>query len=197
MTRLTNPAPLFLDGSGALLDAGYIYVGVANADPQSQPIQAYWDAAQTIPALQPLRTLGGVVVNGAAPSQVFFAEADYSMRILDADEQLIRYNRTSYPEASSFQPLDSDLSAIAALGTTPYGRSLLVLANQASLKAATGIPDPLPIAGGAVNGAITRTGAGGYAYAASNAYGNIRIFGPEATSDPTTQAGDIWFKARG
>lgn len=34
-----------------------------------------------------------------------------------------------------FQPLDSDLTAIAALSTTTYGRSLLTLANQAALEA--------------------------------------------------------------
>lgn len=34
-----------------------------------------------------------------------------------------------------YQPLDSDLTAIAALTTTTYGRSLLTLANQAALDA--------------------------------------------------------------
>lgn len=36
---------------------------------------------------------------------------------------------------SASQPLDSDLTAIAALGTTSYGRALLELANQAALMA--------------------------------------------------------------
>lgn len=35
--------------------------------------------------------------------------------------------------AATFQPLDSDLTAIAALATTAYGRSLLTLANLAAL----------------------------------------------------------------
>jgi len=38
----------------------------------------------------------------------------------------------------SFQPLDSDLTAIAALTTTTYGRSLLTLANAAALAAEVG-----------------------------------------------------------
>ncbi len=37
------------------------------------------------------------------------------------------------------QPLDSDLSAIAELTTTTYGRALLTLANQAALQAAAGL----------------------------------------------------------
>lgn len=38
-----------------------------------------------------------------------------------------------YASVASLQPLDSDLTAIAALSTTSYGRSLLTLANQAAL----------------------------------------------------------------
>ena len=40
--------------------------------------------------------------------------------------------------AAASQPLDSDLTAIAALTTTAYGRALLELANQAALLAAVG-----------------------------------------------------------
>lgn len=37
--------------------------------------------------------------------------------------------------AATYQPLDSDLTAVAALSTTSFGRSLLTLANQAALDA--------------------------------------------------------------
>lgn len=40
--------------------------------------------------------------------------------------------------SSVYQPLDSDLTAIAALATTSFGRGLLVLANQAALLSAAG-----------------------------------------------------------
>lgn len=43
-----------------------------------------------------------------------------------------------YQPAGSYQPLDSDLTAIAALATTAYGRALLTLADQAALLAAIG-----------------------------------------------------------
>lgn len=39
----------------------------------------------------------------------------------------------------SYQPLDSDLTAIAALTTTSFGRGLLILANAAALLSATGV----------------------------------------------------------
>ncbi len=40
--------------------------------------------------------------------------------------------------SATYQPLDSDLTAIAALSTTSYGRSLLALANNAALVAEVG-----------------------------------------------------------
>jgi hypothetical protein len=40
---------------------------------------------------------------------------------------------------ASFQPLDSDLTAIAALTTTSYGRALLALADAAALRTAAGL----------------------------------------------------------
>jgi hypothetical protein len=42
------------------------------------------------------------------------------------------------PDLSGYQPLDSDLTAIAALATTAYGRALLTLADQAALGASVG-----------------------------------------------------------
>lgn len=41
--------------------------------------------------------------------------------------------------AAAYQPLDSDLTAIAALTTTAYGRSLLALANATALAAEVGV----------------------------------------------------------
>jgi hypothetical protein len=87
MSRLANPLPIFLDGRGALLDAGYIYIGTVNTDPEilANQLPLFWDLALSIPAPQPLRTLGGVIVNGANPGFVYFSAADYSITIRDAD----------------------------------------------------------------------------------------------------------------
>jgi hypothetical protein len=125
-----------------LLDAGYIYIGAVNTDPEivGNQLALFWDSALTIAAHQPLRTLGGVIVNGANPSNVYFAEADYSYKSLDADSNLVDYIKDAADTGGvAYQPLDSDLTAIAALSTTTFGRSLLTLAAQADLQSAAGI----------------------------------------------------------
>lgn len=142
MTKLVNPVPLFLDGRGALLDAGYIYVGAVGTDPEvgANQLALFWDKALTIPAAQPLRTLGGVIVNGMNIGQPYFAEIDFSTTIRDADGQLVGYFPTAFDLGGvAYQPLDADLTAIAALASTAYGRAFLTIANQAALQALVGI----------------------------------------------------------
>ena len=191
--------PLYLDGRGNLLDGGFIYVGTVGNDPTivGNRVNLFWDKNRTIAAPQPLRTLGGVVVNGQNPAYVFLAETNYSLTIEDSDGSLVEYlsdNGIVADPVASYQPLDSDLTAIAALATTTYGRNLLTLANQAALKSATGIPDCLPIIGGTVSGNILRSGSGAHVYWGLAGYTGARLFvGPSASADPTSQPGDNWF----
>lgn len=195
MLKLGNPVPLFLDARGALLDAGHIYVGVADGDPETAPLDLFWNSDLTIPATQPLRTLGGMIINGVTPAAVFLAEDDYSMRVTDAFDTLVFYSPSVFTATDTFQPVNAGLTAISALSTTAYGRNLLTLANQAALVAATGIPTPLPAAGGTVAGNITRQGAGVHAYWYDPAMTGGRIFvTDEGAADPTSQPGDLWFE---
>lgn len=77
------PFQFFTDSrNGKPLDAGFIYVGVANADPVVSPVAVFWDAALTIPAAQPLRTSAGYVSRNGAPAN-FFCASDYSIRVCD------------------------------------------------------------------------------------------------------------------
>lgn len=142
MTKLANPVPLFLDGRGALLDAGFIYIGTAGNDPEivGNRLNLFWDKALTLPAAQPLRTLGGVIVNGHDLGFVYFAEADFSITTKDADSDLVAYVKSAFDlGTSSYQPLDADLTAIAALGTTAEGRGFLALVDAAAARAYIGL----------------------------------------------------------
>lgn len=126
-----------------MLDAGYIYIGTAGNDPEivGNRLSLFWDLARTIPAAQPLRTLGGVIVNGHDLGFVYFAEADFSITTKDADSELVFYKPSAFDlGGASYQPLDADLTAIAALaGQTSYGRAFLALTNAAAARTYIGL----------------------------------------------------------
>lgn len=193
--RIINPFPLYLDKRGNLLDGGFVYIGTAGADPETSPVATYWDSALTLPAVQPLRTLGGVIVNNGNPAFVFVAGDNYSLRVRDNTMDEVFYVASVVQAEVPYQPLDADLTAIAALATTSFGRSLLTLANTAALKAATGIPDCLPLTGGTVTGNIIRSAAGAHTYHTNSAFTSGRIFTTASgAADPTSLPGDIWFE---
>lgn len=147
MTRLANPTPLFLNSRGTLLDGAYVYIGTAGTNPTqaSNRLALFWDRARTIPAAQPLRTVGGAIVNGDDPAFVYFAEADYSITVLDVGGALVLYSPNASEINDTYQPLDSDLTAIASQGTSAFGRSLLALSDGPALKTAAGVVDGLDV----------------------------------------------------
>jgi hypothetical protein len=72
--------PIFTDIDGQPLEAGYVWLGQANLDPQVNPINVYWDAALTIAAPQPIRTLGGYPSRNGTPARLY-VNSDYSIRV--------------------------------------------------------------------------------------------------------------------
>lgn len=75
--------PVFTGLDGLPLDAGYLWFGVADLDPQTNPTTIYWDEAMTIVAPQPIRTLAGYPVRSGTPARIFIA-TDYSVRVQDS-----------------------------------------------------------------------------------------------------------------
>lgn len=198
MQRLQNPFPLFIDGRGALVDAGYVYIGDADADPtiEANQLDLFTDQDMTVPIAQPLRTIGGLIVSGANPVFVYLAEADYSITVKDANGQLVYYiPSVALAGAPTYQPLDSDLTTISGQANTAYGLALLTLANQAALVAALGLPAYLQLTGGTVTGNIVRSTKGVHPYFNDAAMTGGRIFVTAAgAADPTSQPGDIWLE---
>lgn len=107
-----NPAVLYLDTDGSPLDAGYIYFGAINQNPETNPIEVYWDAAGTQPVSQPVRTLRGFPVRNGTPA-VVYAGSDYSNTVRNRRGEMV----TNFPQASLF-------SFIQKL-STPTGASLV------------------------------------------------------------------------
>ena len=86
---ITAPFQQFWDRNGDPLQNGYIYIGIANLDAQANPITVYWDAAGTIAASQPIRTLNGYPVWNGTAANIYVAASDCSIKILDSKGTLV------------------------------------------------------------------------------------------------------------
>jgi hypothetical protein len=80
--------PIFTETDGLPLENGYIWIGAANLDPQGNPINVYWDAALTISAAQPIRTLNGYPSRNGTPARLY-VNSDYSIRVQNSKGSLV------------------------------------------------------------------------------------------------------------
>jgi hypothetical protein len=85
------PFPVFQDRDGQPLENGYVWIGVANLNPQINPVVVYFDAALTIPAPQPLRTLNGYVSRAGTPAQIYVDGVNFSILVQDSKGSMV-YN---------------------------------------------------------------------------------------------------------
>ena len=91
------PYPVFYDRDGQPLDNGSVYIGVANLDPVTNPLQVYYDDALTITAAQPLKTSNGYVYRNGTPTSLY-VNASYGLRVQDADKTTV-YNVAEVEQA--------------------------------------------------------------------------------------------------
>ena len=136
--RIGNPFAYFPDRFGNPLDGGSVYIGTDGADPEASPVSVYIDEALTTAIPQPISVVSGLLTYDGNPVEVFTAAESFSIRARDSDGSQVFYTASANIDAVSYQPLDADLTAIAALSTTAFGRSLLELANAAALLSLTG-----------------------------------------------------------
>lgn len=80
--------PIFTDIDGQPLEDGYIWIGTANLNPITNPIAVYWDAALTLPAAQPIRTIGGYPVNSGTPARLY-VNSDYSIQVQNRNGSVV------------------------------------------------------------------------------------------------------------
>lgn len=83
------PFIVFPDVDGDPLQNGYIYIGEAGLNPESNPVNTYWDSALTIPAAQPIRTSGGYPSRDGSPGRIYVAENDYSILTRNKNQSLV------------------------------------------------------------------------------------------------------------
>lgn len=94
------PFPIFNDRDGQPLDNGYVWIGVPNLPPQTNPVNVYFDEALTQIAQQPLRTINGYVSNAGTPAQVYIDGVNFSILVQDSQGTMV-YN---FQEGTGIRP---------------------------------------------------------------------------------------------
>ena len=95
LTQLSTPYPVFTDKNGTPLDNGYVYFGVINDNPETAPIQVYFDPGLTQPAAQPLRTSNGYIMRNGSPA-ILYAASLFSVTLRDKNGALVVYAPAGY-----------------------------------------------------------------------------------------------------
>lgn len=85
MSTVNNPFPYFPDAG----TNGYIYIGSANQDAQTNPIVAYRDAELTAPWSQPIRTVNGYAAYQGAKAGIFLGVGEFSITVKDSNGVII------------------------------------------------------------------------------------------------------------
>jgi hypothetical protein len=145
--------PIFTETNGLPLENGYIWIGAANLDPQGNPINVYWDAALTIQAAQPIRTLNGYPSRSGTPARLY-VNSDYSIRVQNSKGSLVY----SAPEALeryssdlvSFTGFKGQIGTVANLadddgsdwiGFDPVGASAVARSAQDKMRDVVSVKD--------------------------------------------------------
>ena len=99
MIQLKASFVQYYDSDGSPLDAGYVYFGESGANPETNPIQVYYDYEGTIPAAQPIRTNSGVIVRNGSPVRIYSPAVNYSCTVKDKNGNLVFSTLNFAPEA--------------------------------------------------------------------------------------------------
>lgn len=110
-TSVTVPFPVFDDRDGQPLENGFVFIGLQNLNPQTNPQAVFFDENLTIPAAQPLRTINGFISNAGTPAQVFVNAVNYSILVQDKNGSLVY----SFAKASGVSA-DSSASDVTFTG---------------------------------------------------------------------------------
>lgn len=117
------PLPQYFDLDGDPLDGGKLYFGAVNQNPLTNPATVYWDAAATIPAAQPVRTVNGYTARNGTPA-LLYAAADYSVLVQDRRGRQVVYAANSAEFSNSSNVLTQLLAFITNIASS-VGSSLV------------------------------------------------------------------------
>lgn len=89
MTMFLAPYTAIADIDGSPLDAGFLFFGEYEKDPELFPVEVFWDADFTVPAAQPIRTRNGYPVRNGSPTKVYLKTAQHSIVIKNRNSAFI------------------------------------------------------------------------------------------------------------
>jgi hypothetical protein len=129
--------PIFTDIDGQPLENGYVWIGTANLNPQTNPINVYWDAALTVQATQPIRTLAGYPSNSGTPARLY-VNSNYSIQVQNRNGSVV-YSAPAATERYS----DAVISNINASQVIydPAGTGAVATTVQAKLRETVSVKD--------------------------------------------------------
>ena len=131
-TEILSPFPIFTDLDGEPLEAGYIWIGVENLPPQTNPKTVYADSALSIQLAQPIRTEAGAAVANGTPTPLYVS-GNYSVLVQNKTGELV-YSRALVqgdvqaslaPTSQSFN--GNGVTVAFMLGSAPVSAAALVV----------------------------------------------------------------------
>jgi len=190
--------PIFTDIDGQPLEDGYVWIGTANLDPQTNPISVFFDAALTIPAPQPIRTLSGYPARTGSPGRLY-VNSDYSIRVMNKNGTVVysapvateRYSGAVISTINASQVI-YDPAGSGAVATTAQTKLRETVSVKDFGAVGDGVADDTSKIQAAINAVNAAGGgsvfipAGTYKVGRVNPISNVDIYGEGASSVLTT-----------
>jgi hypothetical protein len=181
------PYPVFYNRDGQPLDNGNVYIGVANLDPVTNPLQVYYDEALTLTASQPLITSNGYVYRNGTPAQLYVDATNFSILVNDSKNLLV-YNfpdgtgiganasgialtPSGYTTATNIQQGFNDLGASTGsskVGFLQSGTGAVGMPAQTKMRQAVNMEDYIPLGTGGTQAGDSAALKAAIAYATTN-----------------------------
>jgi hypothetical protein len=142
MIATSSPFPQYFDLSGRPLTDGKLYFGTPSLDPRTSPIPVFWDAAGTIPAAQPIRTLNGYTARNGTPAPIFVGGV-YALLVHDKRDVQMAYSPSSLEWDAIAQA--NAQSGVAEGHAAAAAASAASAANQATAAANAALASRAPL----------------------------------------------------
>jgi hypothetical protein len=112
MVQVAPPYPIFTDVDGSPLDGGQVFLGFVNQNPETNPIEVYWDQELTLPAAQPIKTSGGYPVRGGTPAMIY-TDGTFSIAVRNKRGKLVYSSPVGYAVQASSVAASLPIAAVS------------------------------------------------------------------------------------